>query len=639
MKTCLLLTSVFLSAQLCIAQLGVIKGTVIDQQSEIPLIGATVELLTVDPITGATTDLDGDFVLTEVPTGRQIIRVSYLGYESLTLPNIDVSAGKDVVLELQLQESLNQIDEVVITAKAIKDQAQNEMASISARQFSLEEVNRYSGGRNDIARLAANFAGVATPDDSRNDIVIRGNSPTGVLWRLEGIPIPSPNHFSTLGTTGAPVSAVNPNILRNSDFITSAFPAEYGNALAGVFDLGFRNGNKDRTEYTFQVSAFSGFEGMIEGPLNKRGGSYLVAGRYSFVGIVGAGSTAAVPNYQDVSFKVDLGQTDIGRFTLFGIGGVSSIDFLGDEIDETDLFAAEDEDAFYTGQFGVVGLKHNLLLNDRTYLRTVVGASLRGNDFQQDRYFNFDQPDEVKLRVVDADNREERFTVSSYLNTKMSAKQTIRAGLLYEQFGTDAFLDDRQDAPDLNGDGEPDWFTVYDFDGSFGILQPYVQTKYRLSERLTILAGLHGQYSTLNEQFALEPRGSLSYALDDRNKLTLGYGIHNQNAPLPILFLNEDQGGELVRTNEDLDFVRAQHIVLGYDLKLANDWRLKTEFYHQELDRVPVESTATSYSTLTEGADFVFSDDKTSLVNEGTGFNRGVEITLEKFYSNGFHML
>lgn len=622
------------------AQSGTIKGTVLDQQSELPLIGAAIELINVEASTGAVTDLDGYFSLANVPLGRNVIRVSYLGYESLTLPNIEVGSGKDVILNISLQESINQMQEIVVTAETIKDQAQNEMATVSARQFSVEEVNRYSGGRSDVARLASNFAGVSAPDDSRNDIVIRGNSPTGVLWRLEGIPIPNPNHFSTFGTTGSPVSALNPNLLRNSDFLTSAFPAEYGNANAGVFDLGFRNGNKDNTEYTFQVGAFSGLEGMVEGPVGKKGGSYVVAGRYSFIGLIGsAGGTTATPNYQDISFKVDLGNTNAGKFTLFGIGGRSDITFLGEDIDPDDLFAAEDEDAYVKGSFGLVGLKHNLIVGKNTYLRTVIGGSFRGNTFEQDRYFDFDTPNQKKLRLTEVDNSETRFTISSYLNAKLNAKQTIRAGVLYESFGNDAAFQDRDGRPDMDGDGEPDWFTVYDFNGSIGLVQPFVQTKYRLTEDLSFNAGIHGQYATLNEQFVVEPRASLTYAVNPSNKLTLGYGMHNQTAPLPILFLNEDVEGQLLRTNEDLDFVRSQHYVIGYDAKLGKDWRLKTEVYYQDIDRAPVEQDPTSYSTLTEGASFVFSDDKTSLVSEGTAYNRGVEITLEKFYSKGYHLL
>lgn len=639
MRHSIFLLALIFSFSFAHAQTGTIKGQVLDQQSELAVIGATVELLSVDPLRGGVTDIDGYFSLSDVPVGRHVVRVSYLGYETITLPNIEVNTGKDVILNLTIQEALNQLDEVVVTAETNKDQAQNELATISARQFSVEEVNRYSGGRSDVGRLAANFAGVSSPDDSRNDIVIRGNSPAGVLWRLEGIPIPNPNHFSTLGTTGGPVSAVNPNLLANSDFMTSAFPAEYGNANAGVFDLSFRNGNKDRNEYMLQLGAFTGFEGMAEGPLGKNGGSFLVAGRYSFVGIVGAGSTSAVPNYQDISFKVDLGNSPIGRFTIFGIGGRSNIDFLGAEVDSTDLFAAEDEDLFVVSDFGVVGVKHNLVIGNNSYVRTVVGASTTGSDNNVDRYFELGTAEEFKVPYAEIEDRTTTLSVSSYYNSKLNAKQTLRAGILFENISANSFFRTREDIPDFDGDGINDFFTVYDFEGSFSIIQPFVQTKYRLTEKIELNAGLHGQYSTLNEQFVIEPRASVSYGFNDKNKLTLGYGMHNQNAPLPILFLNEDIGGELVRTNEDLEFTRSQHFVLGYDSKIAKDWRLKAEVYYQLIDRVPVDPFSSSYSTLTEGADFIFTDDATSLVNEGTGFNRGVEITLEKFYSRGFYTL
>ncbi len=144
----------------------------------------------------------------------------------------------------------------------------------------MDEVTRYAGGRNDPARLASNFAGVSSTNDSRNDIVVRGNSPTAVLWRMEGIPIPNLNHFTTLGTTGGPVSALNTNALKNSDFYTGAFAAEYGNASGAVFDLSLRTGNKDKVEKTLQLNMFSGLEAMIEGPLKqkKNGSSFLIEG-------------------------------------------------------------------------------------------------------------------------------------------------------------------------------------------------------------------------------------------------------------------------------------------------------------------------------------------------------------------------
>ena len=643
MKRILLLPILILAAfPHLFAQTQTVKGQITDKQSEMPLIGATIVWLGDAAQTGAVTDVDGYFSLENIPVGRHAFQVSYIGYSNLTIPNVVVTAGKEVVLNLALEESITKLDEVVVTASAEKDKAQNDLATISARQFSLEEVNRYSGGRSDVARLAGNFAGVSTPDDSRNDIVIRGNSPTGVLWRIEGIPIPNPNHFATFGTTGGPVSALNPNMLRNSDFLTSAFPAEYGNALAGVFDLGFRSGNRDNHEYTMQLGAVSGLEAMAEGPLG--GGSYAVAGRYSFVGIAkDAGlpiGTNATPDYQDIAFKLDFANGKAGKFTLFGIGGLSDIAFLHDEIDESDLFAAPNEDAYAKSRFGVVGLRHNLILDETAYLRTVVAASTSQNQFDSDEYFDQGTDSEKLLRITTVDNKEYRLSLSSYLNKKFSARFTGRAGILAEGYSYDLDTQDRDNAPDLDGDGEPDWRTVYRFDDQTTLLQAFAQTQYKISPEWTLNTGLHVQYLALNETAALEPRLALNWGFKPGNTLNIGYGMHHQVQPLPLLLLeSEDANGNTLRTNFDLGFTRSHHFVVGYDVKLGNDWRGKAEVYYQSVENVPVESTPSSFSILNVGADFVFPDDKFNLVNEGTGNNYGVELTLEKFFSKGYYTL
>ncbi len=623
------------------AQTGVIKGLVIDKQSETPLVGATVELLNGEEVNGVITDIDGYFTLEKVPLGRKTIRVSYIGFESITLPNIVVTSGKAAIVNVALIESFDQLDEVIITSETSKAQAINKLTSVSARQFGLEEVTRFSGGRSDVGRLAANFAGVSAPDDSRNDIVIRGNSPVGLLWRLEGVPIPSPNHYSTLGTTGGPVSALNPNLLKNSDFITSAFPAEYGNAIGGVFDLGFRKGNIDEYEYTGQVGIFTGVEAMVEGPLGKNKGSFLVAGRYSLVGIlgVGAGGTSAAPNYSDISFNVDFGKGKAGNLSLFGIIGFSDIEFLGDDIDEDDLFAAEDENTFVDSGFGVVGLKHQINIGKNSYLRTIAAGSYSINDFVADRFIDKDTPQERIIRYTEADNTESRLTFSTLFNSKLSSKATLRTGVLVENFQVESLERDREEQPDNDGDGDPDLFIFTDIDEGLSIIQPYIQGQFRLTQKLTLNAGLHGQYGTLNEQFVLEPRAGLSYKAGENHRLSFGYGMHHQPISLPLLFLNEEINGELVQTNINLDFVRSNHYVLGYDVRISKSWRGKLEVYYQNIDNAAVESFPSSYSSLTEGADFGFNNDKVSLVNEGTGFNQGIELTLEKFFSDGYYGL
>ena len=619
----------------------VVKGAVIDAQSEIPLIGATVEWINEESTIGTTTDINGYFRLEDIPVGRQVFKISYLGFETLTIPNVQITAGKEAILDLALQESVSDLDEVVVVGKVDKDVAKNELATISARQFSLEEVNRYSGGRSDVARLASNFAGVSTADDSRNDIVIRGNSPTGVLWRIEGIPIPNPNHFSTLGTTGGPVSALNPNLMSNSDFLTGAFPAEYGNALAGVFDVSFRNGNPDRSEFMFQAAAFSGLEAMAEGPLFKGSrGSYAIAGRYSLVGLFGAAGTSALPNYSDLSFKINSGNTKAGQFVLFGIGGTSDIDFLHDDTDQDDLFANPDEDAFAESRFGVIGLKHNLILGESAYWRTIIAGSTSENTFSQDRYFNLDSPGEFTAPYAETDNVETRLSISSFINKKFSARLTGRMGVLAETFNYDLISRDAEIGPDINDDGVNELVTLFEFDESTTLIQPYIQTQYRLDEQWTLNVGMHGQYLALNESIALEPRFAVNWAFAPKQKLSFGYGLHAQTQPLPILLAaSEDENGNLIRTNEDLEFSKSNHFVLGYDNNFAPDWRLKVEAYFQNIFDVPVDPFPSSFSILNSGADFVFPREKFNLVNEGTGRNMGIELTLEKFFSKGYYGL
>lgn len=619
-----------------------IKGTIYDADSEMPLIGANVEIVNMESMQGTSTDIDGNYRLDNVPIGRHTIVYSYLGYNSVTIPNIIVSSGKEVVTDVMLTESVNVMDEVVITSDVEKDKSVNEMASISSRTFSLEEVTRYSGGRNDASRLVSNFAGVATADDSRNDIVVRGNSPAGVLWRLEGVPIPNPNHFSTLGTTGGPISALNTNLLKNSDFITSAFPSEYGNALSGVFDVGFRNGNKDKYEFTAQLAAFSGLEAMVEGPLNaSKTSSFLISYRHSFVALAkGMGldiGTNATPDYRDLTFKFDFGSTKFGKFSVFGIFGDSDIEFLGSEIDENDIFANADADSGAKSKLGIAGIKHNLLLTDNSYIRTILSVSRTSTDFYENRYLNELLTDSYEN--IQVSDEQDRIAITSFYNVKHNARMTTRAGVTIEQLNLLSDSKAREGNPDLDMDGLPDWQQLRSVDDGLLLVQPFVQSKYKFNDNLVLNVGLHGQFLELNNDLIVEPRAAINYSLSERSSLNFGYGHHSQVQPLPILFsLSPDDNGDLNPQNQSLDFTKAHHFVLGYDYKPAKSWRTKIEAYYQALYDVPVDRFESTFSLLNAGADFVFPETG-FLINDGKGKNYGLELTVEKFYSNGYYGL
>jgi hypothetical protein len=622
------------------AQTQVVKGTIKDADTQITLPGATVILMDSDPVIGTTADMDGRFRLENVPFGRQQLQVSFIGYKPSVVPNVLVTAGKEVVLEITLTASVESLKEVVITGERSKDRPANELAKVSARTFSLEEVMRYSGGRNDVARLATNFAGVSATNDARNDIVVRGNSPTGLLWRIDGLPIGTTNHFGTLGTTGGPVSALNTNMLRTSDFISGAFPAEYGNANAAVFDVKFRNGNNDKHEFTAQLAAFSGAEFMAEGPISRKNqSSYLVSYRYGIAGAAATG-TSAIPLFQDLSFKLNFGKSKLGRFELFGMGGRSSIDFLGAEIDSTDLFADPSVDTYFTSDVALVGLSHFLQLDEKSYLKTTVGTTFLGTSFLQDNILGgASDQDAVRYRATEALDQEQRYTVGSQYNRKISPRLSLRAGSINELYDLDIDWmdrDRRSGIPDLDGDSIPDFFVqVRDVQGTINLLQAYAQGEYKFTDELSFTAGLHGQYLDFNDDVMLAPRTALAWQFRPRQRVSLAYGLHGQMVPLPVLLFEDAETG---LDNRDLRFQKAHHLVLAYDHRFEGDWRVKTEAYHQWLFDVGVEREPSSYSVLNEGADFIFTE-RAGLVSEGTGRNYGIELTVEKFLSKGYYAL
>jgi hypothetical protein len=607
-----------------------IRGVLLDKQSETPLIGATVQVVGSQPLIGAVSDENGEYVLKNVPLGRQQIMISYIGYNTATIPNVVVNAGKEVVLNVNLEETVTKLAEVVIKGDVPKDRSINELATISARQFNVEEVQRFSGGRNDVSRLAMNFAGVAVANDSRNDIVIRGNSPTGLLWRLEGIPIPNPNHFSTFGTTGGPVSALNPNMIRNSDFLTSAFPAEYGNANAGVFDIGFRNGNKEKYEFTAQLAAFSGFEAMVEGPIRDKKGSVLFAYRHSFVELAHAAGlnigTKSVPAYKDFSFNVDFGQTKFGRFNLFGIGAVSNVDFLGKDLSEQDFFAEKNQDAYAKSRLGIVGLKHNYLINNSSYIKTSISASNAGNKYDEYK----DRDGELKKHVTDVSDFTTAYRLTSTYNKKYNAKWALRTGIVFQNLNVDS----KTRAYDFTNT----WQQFRNFDDGVNLTELFAQTQYKPSDKITIVSGLHGQYLDLSKQAVVEPRVAFNYHVTPRQTVNFGYGLHHQITPMNLLFYERTMSdGTINKQNAALDFSRSQHFVLGYDVKPSNDWHAKVELYTQLLQKVPVDVVTNSFSVLNVGADFSYYTNL--LENKGTGLNYGTELTVEKFFSQGWYML
>ena len=614
-----------------------IRGRVLDEDTMQPLPGANILITSSTPPKGTTTDENGYYEIQDVKVGRVSLEFSFIGYHTRLIKNVTLNSGKELILNIELEEKVIMGKEVTITAPQRKDRPSNEMAKVSARSFTVEETERYAGSRNDVARMVQNYAGVMGNDDSRNDIIIRGNSPTGLLWRLEGMDIPNPNHFGATGTTGGPVSMLNNTLLANSDFMTSAFPAEYGNATAGVFDLKMRPGNNQHYEFLGQVG-FNGFEIGSEGPFSPNSNSsFLINYRYSTLSIfdkLGFNfGTSGIPYYQDLSFKFNFPTTPFGNLSVFGLGGISDIEIWDSREktnDNNDLYRTSGYDLTNGVDMGLVGVSSSKILNETTYIKTTFGISGHKNKVILD---SLSSNRIQKFANYRSHFIEKNINFSSYLNKKFNQHHILKGGFYYKRLG--------YDYQDSAYNSQTDRLDVITHEsGHTSLWQPWLQWLIKINNKLEITSGLHLSWFTLTNETVIEPRAAFTWHLSPRQSLSLGYGLHSQTAPLYLYFSQvQNQYGEYVRPNLKLPMTKSRHYVLSYNCRLGAKTRLKLETYYQHLFDVAVDKTeTTAYSMLNEGANFYISFPD-YLKATGTGWNYGLEVTLERFIHNGFYYL
>lgn len=632
---------------LCFGQTQNVRGKVMDSETNFPLSGAKIEI-DLKNESGvnyrAVTDAEGAFTIASVPVGKYTLTTKYIQYEAKS-QTIEVSSGKELILNILLQEMVLNKDEVVVTGRK-KGEIINELAVISAQQFSVEETNRYPGSRMDPARMASNFAGVQGADDSRNDIIIRGNSPLGVVWRVEGIDIPNPNHFAIAGSSGGPVSVLNNKILGNSDFIMSAFPAEYGNSVSGVFDLKLRNGNDQRHEFTGQFGLF-GTEFLAEGPLNKKGtASFLMMGRYSTLSlfeVLGLQlGTDAIPTYGDVAFKFNFKLRKGGNLSLWGMGGKSKIAIEISKNTEytTDLYGEGDRDQYFGTSMGVAGLNYKKAINDKTFISSTLALSQEvqnSNHVYLQRSLNTvggDTSIQIDTLYPMMAYRFNTRKLSSYtaLNRKINKQHLLKFG-----YNADVFLINMIDSALTDLDVPDQYFTRWNFQGVAFLIQPFIQWKWRVSDQTDFTAGLHSQYFSFGNSFSpAELRVGWKRKFGGNQSVFAGAGMHSQAQPLYTYVDERKQTG--VYHNKNMDFTKSIHSGIGYEKFFGKGFSVRSEAYYQYLYNIPVTIVPSAFSMINMGSGFarIFAD---SLQNTGTGVNYGLELTVQKYFDKDFFFL
>ncbi len=600
-----------------------IKGTIVNFKNRMPIAGVTVQLM--DTKFGAYSKKDGSFRIENVPPGRYTMKCSAVGYET-KYREIVLTSGKQQQLEIEMTESVVEMKGIEVTGEQNIFDPINESAMISSTKFSKDDVERFAGSRLDPARMAQNYAGVLGANDQRNDIIIRGGSPVELLWRLDGLDIPNPNHFATQGATGGPISAINSNLLADSDFLTGAFPAEYGDRLSGVFDLKTRRGNEDRYEFIGQFG-FNGFEMGAEGPIPTQDASFIANYRYSFLDfldMIGFDfGFAGIPRYQDGTLKLDYEPAEGHRISVTGLFGISDIDIK--ESKEDDVYTG-DSDIRNGTDFWSLGVNWQHIFSEKLYGKLLLGSTFGKYRTDID---SITTTQAHRVTSIDPwlamDSYEGCHTAKYSIHYSPDKHHFITAGteLRYNYYN---FYEERFTAG---------WntSTKYLLDKSGNATQSlnYVNWNWRINEDITANLGLHSQYLAINDKASVEPRLGFSWRLHKRHEMNLGFGIHRQSLPLLIYFTEEG--------NEDLDFMQSIHYIAGYNFILSENAIIKIEGYYKDISKAPVEADEeSSWSLLNSGTNFGIIGSGIAANSTGTGRTYGAEFSLIKHFADHYYL-
>lgn len=609
-----------------------IKGLITDKGSKLPLEGITIRITSVHPVKVTRTNAEGLFHLNGIPVGRHVVEVTYVGYQPVTLSEVLVSTGKQTELGIEMEPVNKQLNEIVVSAASGK-RPLNQMAMSSGRSFSPEETNRYAGGFFDPARMAQSFAGVVAGGDN-NEIIVRGNSPKSLQWRLEGIEIINPNHFSAAGAAGGSISMLNATVLGTSDFYTGAVPAEYNNATSGVFDLKFRKGNTDKREYAFTLGVLGA--GMtLEGPFKKGGdASYLVSYRYSSLdllqkaGLLGTDADAGIPKYQDLSFNFVFPTKKSGTFSLFGIGGLGGIDTQAKRDytkweERTDAYDVKMD--YHTGS---AGLKHVYIANNRLYFNNIISYSA---DNSKNTVDTITQAYQANLNQRNHYNNS-AIRYAGTVNYRAGDANTIRAGVNAGFLSYDLYdLEYKRGTNSLE--------EILSQKGKASTFDAYIENKHQFKGNLSLNTGVHVNYFNLSKTWSFEPRLGLNWQVTPDQQWSLAAGSYSRLESLAYYFGKSTTAAD--KQSPNLEPTKSAQVVLGYEKMFSGRLKFKTEVYYQHLYDVPVSTDPANNFSLLNVSDnsAIGSADYTSLINKGTGKNYGIEFSLEKSLSKGYYFI
>ena len=611
-----------------------IKGSVTDAITGEALIGAAVKVAELKDV-GGITNIDGEFSITITQPGRYTIETSYMGYEPSVLKEVLVAGAKDVVLDITLRESSTDMNEVVIKPRVNKESTVNPTALVGGMMLSMEEASRYAGGYNDPARLVTAFAGVAGQGDG-NGISVHGNAPQFMQYRLEGVEIFSPNHFADLYSAGfGMVSALNSNVITNSDFFVSTFNSSYNNALSGVFDVRMRTGNNSKFEDGVQVGSV-GIEWTSEGPISKKNNSsFIFNSRYGFSTIARKlkliDTYGSQYDFQDLSFKLNFPTKKAGTFSAFALGFIDkSWDVELDIKDIHSIYDASDQEgSLYNA---LLGASHKIHFDNKWTWRTTAAYNMQHNKVDMEYWgLNFD----ANHKPIGFEGKDYPFSYlkqnedRAVFNTELSKQVTPRWLLQLGGEYSHRFFDlNFRTAENVYEPVSPTPY--YATKDNTGLASIFWSNLWKPTDNLSFNIGLSGSYFLLSKDFSIEPRASMKWEPGKRHSISLGYGLHSMIEKLDAYFFRNADG---TMANKDLGLSKAHHLLTTYMYKFTDNLNLRFNAYYQYGFDTPVGINGSTFCTVNRLFNYI----EEPLVNEGNTRNYGADITLEHYMSRGFY--
>lgn len=598
-----------------------IRGVVTDRLSGMPVPAVSIKVVENAGL-GVFTSDDGQFVLHDIPIGRYTIQASCIGYELTVVKEIMLTSTKEVSVEIAMDRIEFELKDVVIVAN--KERASNKMALTGGRLLRVEEASRYAGGMDDPARLVSSFAGVS-PNVGNNGISVHGNAPGMLQWKLEGIEIPNPNHFADIATLGGGVlSSLSTNVLANSDFYNGAFPAEYNNAISGVFDMKLRTGNNRKHEHTFQAGLL-GLDFASEGPFsNHSHASYLFNYRYSTTGLMNKLKSGVnkeqLLDYQDLNFKLNFPGNNKSILSIWGNALMDK--FRTKKEESLSWKYMDDHKSSKTDQMSAAaGITHRYFFADGGILRTTLASTYSNNQAAEDI---LDHNTQITPNLS-LNNRITNLILTSSLDKKYNQRHSNKTGLTVTKMHYNMDLDI---SPIVGAALK----TVSEGKGNTTLISAYSSSLIELSNKVHVTLGLNSQILTLNNKWTIEPRAAVKWQLATKNSIALAYGLHSRMEKMDVYFVKDKNSDKYV--NKDLEFTKTHHLYLSYQYKMSANTSLKLEPFYQYLFHVPVIADS-SYSVLNRNLFYV----EYPLVNRGQGQNFGLDITIERYLERGFYYM